>query len=407
MQCLQSLQNYFTSASQFTALNDNSTVEETFQKAINTISADFYHHYCATRGTKKNFMFFTPNLLTELSMLYTGSPESLQREIETALHMGKCKGIHWHTEFTKWNQDLQNRKVEGAFFKFQQVQIIGTKTLLTQSSAKLLDEYKPEKFHFDQLNEAKSKINQRVSEVTEGKIQNLIQDIPPRTALFLACASLFKGQWIHPFSPNETRPARFYNADQTESRVQMMEIHNKLRAAYDSSNKMCILELPFHGDFTMLLFKIENRFRNPMPVQNHPKAIEKYLSSDNLRNLLDQYDERFSPLKDTDIQVPKMHLQDESDFLTDFGNTRLVQQIKKADFAQSLLDVDDEAKVEQIKSKIDFEMDEQGATVAAASFMTVSVMSCPQQLTFDTPFAIGLVDKKTKTILGMGQISQL
>ncbi|CAG0882107.1 unnamed protein product [Cyprideis torosa] len=67
----------------------------------------------------------------------------------------------------------------------------------------------------DFVNDAENqrlKINQFVAELTRGKIKDLLSPgkISPQTLMALVNAAYFKGQWLHPFDPKETRWANFH-----------------------------------------------------------------------------------------------------------------------------------------------------------------------------------------------------
>ncbi len=75
-----------------------------FQKSLNLASTDLYRLMSQVRSNEnRNFIFFTPNLIASLSMLYAGAPEELKRAMEEALHMGELKEDKWHTHFNAWS----------------------------------------------------------------------------------------------------------------------------------------------------------------------------------------------------------------------------------------------------------------------------------------------------------------
>ncbi|GFT03474.1 serpin B8, partial [Nephila pilipes] len=58
---------------------------------------------------------------------------------------------------------------------------------------------------------AVKEINDWVKEKTNGKIENLLDQLDPSTLMVLLNAVYFKGKWEVPFDPRLTEPSIFYN----------------------------------------------------------------------------------------------------------------------------------------------------------------------------------------------------
>lgn len=71
---------------------------------------------------------------------------------------------------------------------------------------------------------SRKKINDFVSDVTRGNIQDILVpgSITESTKLVLANAAYFKGQWASKFSPENTKPRIFYDFGKTPVYVDMM-----------------------------------------------------------------------------------------------------------------------------------------------------------------------------------------
>ncbi len=397
-------------------------VKETvlFQKAINAVSADLYQHMSLARSNEhKNFVFFTPNLIASLSMLYAGAPKNLKNIMEQALHVGELKEGKWHSLFREWSTDIQNRgnpalqgsslvKADQLRFKFQQTQIIAVDagTPLTDSAINHLLKYNPVFASFKNPEEARTLINAKVEIVTEGKIKNLVEEVSDGLVLIMASAALFKGQWQYPFKKAENSEEVFYNSDNTIVRVEMMNQGlDNLRMAYDYNEdekySVEILELPFHGQISFLLIKPSAK------PQKSAATLQKFMTQKNLQNLLDNFDERFSERSALTVGIPKVSLKDKTDLLSELGHTPWAQALKNADFNHSLVHAGAPARTPELVSEVHFNMDEEGAEVAAASYSPTYCESCDPDFKVRGPFGLAIVDCTTQTILGMGQVLKM
>ncbi len=400
-------------------------VKETtlFQRAINAFSTDLYQQMSQIRSKEnRNFVFFTPNVVASLSMLYAGAPKKLKNTMEETLYMGELKEGKWHTHFNHWSMDIQKRgsaalqksslaKTDQIGFNFQQTQMIAVHkdTLLMESATNHLLKYKPEFLLFKNPEEARTLINEKVAEKTEGKIQDLIENIPEDLVLIMASVALFKGKWQYPFNKAENSKEVFYNSDNTKVHVEMMnqEIDDLRTALHynadeDTGYSVAVLELPFHGQLTLLLIK---------PDAKPPKCAEtlqRYMTQWGLQNLLERYENLFSDPYSLTIQIPKLILQDKTNLLTELSHTPWAQALLNADFNQTLVDAGFPTRAPQLASEVHFHMDEEGAKAAAASYSAISSMgSDNSEFNVHGPFGLAIVDRTTQTILGMGQVLKM
>lgn len=387
-----------------------------FSKAVNATALDFYQGIARVRNLNdKNFVFFTPNLLASISMLYAGAPEKLQGIMEQALHMRELKKDAWHNSFKNWSEEILARskqlKEEKPVFNFQQVQILASdeSAPLTDEAAKSLYHYKCEQISFTNPADVGPFINSRVEEVTEGIIKDLVskEDLTDDLVLLMASAALFKGQWKYPFDNSKNSIETFKNNDGSKVEVIMMNQGvDNLKMAYDSSKEygMSILELPFHGQISLLLMKPNNR---PMFKTTPKDQLQKFMTKKNVQKLLNNFDKRFSKSSALTVGIPKLDLKEKVDVLDELGHTALAQAIKDADFNGSLVHCGSRARTPKLVSEVHFTMDEEGAQVAGASYSPTYYESCDPEFKLNGPFGMAIIDRSTQTILSMGQVLKL
>lgn len=396
-----------------------------FQKAINATSTFLYQEMCERNNINhKNFIFFTPTLLASLSMLYAGAQDesSFKNTLEQALHMGDLTEEKWHRNFQSWTDGIQQRSESMAktipgilkadkAFKFQNGQAVTIRSdlELTTAAKNNLMFYNPDIFAFENPEEARSTINSWVAKKTDGKIENLVEYVDPKLVMIMASAALFKGQWKHPFDPKNNSVEVFTNSDGSKVRVPMMNMEiDQIKMAHDSK-KGCynveIVELPFHGDISLLLVKSES---NPWSCQDEPAdQLKSFMTEKNVQKLLDKYNKRFRSSRGLSLGIPKLDLKEKVDLLKELAHTELAKQIVNSDLSCMFENTKNSILTPEFISEVQFVMDEEGASVAAASYTPSNFDSCDPYFKLCGPFGMVILDRNTQTILGMGQVLKM
>ena len=100
---------------------------------------------------------------------------------------------------------------------------------------------------------AKNIINAWVSENTNGKIEEIVDEINPLTVMFLINAIYFKGTWKYRFEEENTRDDIFILPDSSQKPCRMMVQAGEFQ--YFSNDSFQAVDLPY-GDslFSMVIF---------------------------------------------------------------------------------------------------------------------------------------------------------
>ncbi len=92
-------------------------------------------------------------------------------------------------------------------------------------------------------------INGWVEDHTNGRIQDLIDQIPPGVVMYLINALYFKAAWLYPFDPDETAKEDFVRADGTMAPVDMMKFPKRVTSfKFMADDDYCVLRLPYGRD---------------------------------------------------------------------------------------------------------------------------------------------------------------
>ncbi len=67
------------------------------------------------------------------------------------------------------------------------------------------------------------KMNSWVSETTDGKVDSVIDEIPPQAVAYILSALTFEGEWLVPYTPEKVADGQFVSSDGTKYDVQFMK----------------------------------------------------------------------------------------------------------------------------------------------------------------------------------------
>lgn len=97
--------------------------------------------------------------------------------------------------------------------------------------------------------ETLGEINGWVEDNTNGKIKNLLEQIPADAVMYLINALYFKADWLYPFDSAETGDQTFTLADGTEKTVDMMKFPEMVTSfKYTADDDYCVLRMPYGRD---------------------------------------------------------------------------------------------------------------------------------------------------------------
>ncbi|XP_055055223.2 alpha-1-antiproteinase [Misgurnus anguillicaudatus] len=236
------------------------------------------------------------------------------------------------------------------------------------------------------------KINTYVKEKTHGKIDKTVEELDTNTVMFLLTYIYFKGKWDMPFNPSKTSEGKFHLDDTTSVPVQMMHQSDFLKFHYDMDLSTKVLCLDYNDSFAMFLAvpdHVKNKTITDLENAASTQQIEKWRKSFFKRKI--------------DIYVPKLSLKSSytlNDVLKQMGMTDMFSG--KADFSGIS---EDRMMISEVMHKASLDMDEEGTTAAAVTTVEFSRMSLPaQDVRFDRPFMVFIVDQKNDNILFFGKV---
>ncbi|MCW5803183.1 MAG: serpin family protein [Deltaproteobacteria bacterium] len=234
-------------------------------------------------------------------------------------------------------------------------------------------------------------INGWVSDQTDQKIPELLEQLSSTNRLSIVNAILFKGQWTTPFDRSKTRAAPFQVAAGTSVDAPMMTKSEDLATAALAGGRIGLL--PFRGnDLSMVVLL-------PDEVDGLP-ALERALTAEGLEAAI----AAAAPAGNDAMVValPKFSFETKFDLtgpLSDLG----IQAAFDAGRAD-LSGIAPGLFVSSAVHKAVITVDEEGAEAAAATAINLED-SLPPEFRADRPFAFFIYDHVTHGILFLGRVT--
>lgn len=240
---------------------------------------------------------------------------------------------------------------------------------------------------------AKNQINNWVKSKTNGKIENIVEEVRREHVLFLINAIYFKGTWTYPFDKKLTQPSPFYLENGTTTTPNFMTLKNG-EYLYHRNERLELIDLPYgNQQFSMTIL---------MPQQGLlVQDVVQELSAGSLAALL-------ADAKKTsyELHMPKFKLEynkDLTDMLKQLGMG--IAFGGQADFSR-MLEGQTKLAISEVKHKTFVEVNEEGTEAAAATSTGMMVTSMPPSVRIDRPFVFLIREKSSGAILFMGKLMQ-
>lgn len=237
-------------------------------------------------------------------------------------------------------------------------------------------------------------INNWVNENTNGKIKEILNEIPETAIMYLINAIYFKGTWQYEFDKDETRDDTFNLPNGEEISCKMMAQTND-NFSYFNNNQFEAIDLPYgDGHFSMTII---------LPNENEStNAIIGQLASQPWDTLISSFEEQKGTL-----QLPKFEIEYEytlNDVLKALG-MQIAFEPGLADFTR--LFQPGGIFISNVKHKTYIKLDEEGTEAAAVTSVEVGYTSVGPGDFFmrvNRPFIIAIREHNSGTILFIGKI---
>ena len=365
--------------------------------ANNTFAFQLYQAVSNKRGN----LFYSPySISLALAMTYAGARNETAQQMAGTLRFTLSQK-RLHPAFYALGQELASRGEgsggkDGEGFRLNVANSIWGESsylFLPEFLNVLSENYGAGLRILDFINfpeDARTDINNWISDETEEKIENLIPPgvISSDTRLVLANACYFNAAWKFPFNEEQTLEDAFNLLDGSQVAVPMMsqaaifhyargEGYQAVELLYDGEELSMVIMLPQKGRFG---------------------EFESSLTMSQIDAILGDLEPVY-----LDLEMPKFSLEPESislkQTLSDMG---MPLAFGAADF--SGMDGTHDLYIEDVMHKAFILVDEAGTEAAAATAVVVSITCLPSQITINRPFIFLIRDIKTGAILFLGRV---
>ena len=349
-------------------------------------------------------LFYSPySISLALAMTFAGARGETERQMADTLHFGLSQD-RLHPTFNALDLELAARGAggegkDGEGFRLNVVNAIWGQEdyeFLADFLDVLAENYGAGLRLLDFVNapeQSRLKINDWVSDETEGRIEDLIPPgvIDSLTRLVLTNAIYFNAAWLYPFSKDMTKDGTFHLLDGRELVVPMMmqteslgyaegEGYQAVELLYDGSELSMVVLLPQAGQF---------------------EAFESSLDADLVGTIINDLSER-----QVVLTMPKFEFESHFglvDTLAEMGMP--IAFSGAADF--SGMTGTRELMIGDVLHKAFVSVDEAGTEAAAATAVVMKLTAAPSEtakVTVDRPFVFLIRDIETDAILFVGRV---
>ena len=363
-------------------------------QAGNQAACDLYHQFARSDG---NLVFSPFSITTALAMLDAGAAGTTDGELRVALH-AEALGNRLHTGYRAVLRSLDVGRDFGAYQLAAADRLFGQTGFPFRSEflTTTRDDYGAELQPVDFIaspEAARSTVNRWVSDRTAKAIPDLFPagSIDDGTRLVLANAIFFQGAWRQAFT-GATRDEPFRRADGTSITVPMMHKTDDVSIA-NISDVGTAVELPFRGHDLSLIALV------PIDPGNL-SAIEAQLSAGAIADWV----AALRPEQAVPVAFPRFTTRSTinlHDALTALG---IVSAFDPLAANLSGIDGRRDLVVGKALHQAMIQVDEHGATAAAATGVSIGTTSAPAPIVVDRPFIFLLYDRVTGAVLFAGRI---
>ncbi|KAB0802229.1 hypothetical protein PPYR_04415 [Photinus pyralis] len=350
-----------------------------FQNSNLQFSADVYK--VISGKNTGNFLICPLSAQIVLSLATVGARENSAKQLSNSLH------------FPNDPVKIQNifRNLNNHFDVAEPYQFSSANKIYLNDKCEIKSDYRDvaintfkagiENINFADTERATKLINQWVEEKTSNKIKDLVGKDTLRSDTFaiLVNTLYFHGNWVHEFGASGDYKQDFYVSETETVPTNFMTQRNDFNYCYNEILRAEFLELPFVGDDVTMTIVLPKDRHGLKELETH---ISSVISPQSLKKL------------DSVITIPKFKMESTIDFkelLKELGVTEPFT--KNANFigiTEERIDIDD------VVQKTFIEINERGATAAAATKMSFIPVSMPRVfLTANHPFIYFLRHRST------------
>jgi serpin B len=382
--------------------SSNTLKESTTINAIAEANNEFaISLYKKTGDEEKNIVFSPYSIGSALAVTYAGARENTAKEMAEVLWFPQDQ-VSFHPGYKAFTDSvLLTGKEKGTELRIANALWVQEDYKLKQDFLDLAESYykaKAENVNFrvpEELEKTRQKINKWVEDMTNNRIQNLLQQgvLKEATRLVITNAIWFNGNWVKPFDTNNTYSSIFDINSAKSISTEFM--HQKSEVDYYEDDEVQALEIPYKGGKKSMLIIL------PKETEGW-KLIGRILTTDRLKII-----SRGLKTQEVEMAIPKFSYESQFNLKETLMQMGMKEPFSNfADFS-GMTDAND-LKIDEVIHKAFIEVNETGTEAAAATAVIMVLKSALEERSVrfiaDHPFIYFIMDKTTGGIIFMGRL---
>lgn len=375
--------------------NCDEDVKETLVNNDNNFGFKLFQEINALEGEDKNIFASSFSVATAMAMTYNGASDVAATEIKNGLLLDNLTDEEINDGYKCLLEDLGELDEQVVLDIANSIwckegfpvkeDFLNTNQEYFESEVKSLDFNDPESVEI---------INTWIEDNTNGKIQDMLDEIPVDAVMYLINAIYFKGTWKYEFDEELTQTGDFYKEDNTSVEATYM----KQQAEFDFlvTDEFTAIDLPYgENDYSMTIF---------LPEYGH--SVEDVIADLNPENW-DAWLNAFEP-QEVVLTMPKFKVEYKTllnDALKSMGIQRPFEDIDG-----NFLNINDAYRlyISRVIHQSFIEVSEAGTEAAAATIVEIVTESAdpnqPPHLSLNRPFFFVIREHVDGTVLFSGKI---
>ncbi|MDX2415131.1 MAG: serpin family protein [Bacteroidales bacterium] len=364
--------------------------EKALSESSNQFSFDIFNQILGSKSSIENIMISPMSISYALSMTLNGAAGETRTAMMEALRTGDLTLDEINNSYRTLSDKITTVDKRVIMSIANSVWVEDRLDVKQEFIDALVNYFNAEGHQFN-INDPDivDKVNKWISDNTNGKIEEMIDEIPSDVVMLLINAIYFNGKWRMQFDTDETLDKPFYLANGGSVDVDMMYQKNNFKIS--CNDRLCLVELPYgQGNFVMDVI---------LPAEGLSTAdILDDLTDAKFNQLLETAYER-----EINIYMPRFKYEykiELGDVLSAMGMG--VAFTGAADFSNI---ADAGLAISKVLHQTFIDNKEEGTEAAAATVVMIELTSLPpepQTINLNRPFYYIIRESSTNSIIFMG-----
>lgn len=254
--------------------------------------------------------------------------------------------------------------------------------------------------------EARTKINSWVEDITKGNIKNLVPAgyVDYSTRASLVNAAYFKGQWLSQFKAKNTKYGNFYVKRDKIRMVKYMRQEGSFNYYTSEELQAHVVELPYEGDHVSMVIIL------PPFLDDGLQETVKRMTPETMQGVMAEIKSGFYKVEKLKVQIPKFSISGSLELTEPLSSLNISKLFGSNSNLTGFIDMDatpatDTIRLDSAQHKSFIQVNEEGSEAAAATALLGFRSARPlfhTEFKADHPFLFLIYDKQVDTILFFG-----